>query len=37
MNKSLETVVVDFDAATSINQTADGKYELNPVLKIKSN
>jgi hypothetical protein len=37
MNKNLETVVIDFDAATSINKTADGKYELNPVLKVKSN
>jgi hypothetical protein len=37
MNKNLETLVVDFDAATSISQTADGKYELNPVLKVKTN
>jgi hypothetical protein len=37
MNKNLETLVVDFDAATSIVQTVDGRYELNPVLKVKSN
>lgn len=32
---SLETVLIDFDAALSIFQTGTGEYKLKPVLKIK--
>jgi hypothetical protein len=32
---SLETILIDFDAALSIFQTGTGEYKLKPVLKIK--
>jgi hypothetical protein len=35
MRGSLDSLVVDFDAALSIHQTGTGKYMLKPVLKIK--
>jgi hypothetical protein len=35
LNASLETVLIDFDAALSIFQTGTGDYKLKPVLKIK--
>lgn len=35
LNATLENVVVDFDAALSIQQAGNGKYMLKPVLKIK--
>jgi hypothetical protein len=35
LSASLETVLIDFDAALSIFQTGTGDYKLKPVLKIK--
>ncbi len=35
LSASLETIVIDFDAALSIFQTGTGDYKLKPVLKIK--
>jgi Domain of unknown function (DUF4382) len=32
---SIETVIIDFDAALSIHQVGTGDYKLKPVLKIK--
>jgi hypothetical protein len=37
MNKNIETLTVDFDAATTLVETSDGKFELRPVLKVKAN
>ena len=34
-DNSLETLLVDFDAALSIHQTGTGAYQLKPVLKLK--
>jgi hypothetical protein len=33
--ESIETLVVDFDAALSVHQTGNGNYQLRPVLRIK--
>jgi uncharacterized membrane protein len=35
LNASLDSLVVDFDAASSILQTGAGDYKLKPVLKLK--
>jgi hypothetical protein len=35
LNASLETLVIDFDAALSIIQQGNGDYKLKPVLKVK--
>jgi Domain of unknown function (DUF4382) len=35
LNASLDSLVIDFDAALSILQTGNGDYKLKPVLKIK--
>ena len=35
LNGSLNTLLIDFDAALSIYQTGNGSYQLKPVLKIK--
>lgn len=35
MSGSLDSLVIDFDAALSIHETGNGKYMLKPVLKIK--
>jgi Domain of unknown function (DUF4382) len=35
LSASLETLLIDFDAALSIFQTGTGEYKLKPVLKIK--
>jgi hypothetical protein len=35
LQASLETLIIDFDAALSIFQTGAGEYKLKPVLKIK--
>lgn len=35
LNATLNTIVVDFDAALSVKQTGPGTYTLRPVLKIK--
>ncbi len=35
LNASLDSLVIDFDAALSILQTGTGEYKLKPVLKIK--
>ncbi|HEY6503839.1 MAG TPA: DUF4382 domain-containing protein [Chitinophagaceae bacterium] len=35
LNASLDSLVIDFDAALSIIQTGTGEYKLKPVLKIK--
>ncbi len=34
LNATLNTLIIDFDAALSINKEADG-YKLRPVLKVK--
>jgi hypothetical protein len=35
LNASLDSLIIDFDAALSIIQTGTGEYKLKPVLKIK--
>lgn len=35
LNASLETLLIDFDAALSIHQVGNGDYKLKPVLKLK--
>lgn len=35
LNASLDSLLIDFDAALSIHQTGNGEYKLKPVLKIK--
>ena len=35
LNATLDSLVIDFDAALSILQTGNGEYKLKPVLKIK--
>ena len=35
LNGSLDSLVIDFDAALSIHQLGNGDYQLKPVLKIK--
>jgi hypothetical protein len=35
LNASVDSLVIDFDAALSIIQTGTGEYKLKPVLKIK--
>lgn len=35
LNNSLDSLLIDFDAALSIFQTGNGSYQLKPVLKIK--
>lgn len=35
LNATLDSLVIDFDAALSIHQTGNGNYMLKPVLKIK--
>lgn len=35
LNGSLDSLLIDFDAALSIHQTGAGVYQLKPVLKIK--
>ncbi len=35
LNASLDSLLIDFDAALSIHQTGAGVYQLKPVLKIK--
>ena len=35
LNGSLDSLLIDFDAALSIHQTGNGTYMLKPVLKIK--
>jgi hypothetical protein len=35
LNASLDSLIIDFDAALSVIQTGTGEYKLKPVLKIK--
>ena len=35
LNGTLDSLLIDFDAALSIHQTGNGTYQLKPVLKIK--
>lgn len=35
LQETLETIVIDFDAALSVKQEGNGDYKLRPVLKIK--
>jgi hypothetical protein len=35
LNATLDSLLIDFDAALSVHQTGNGKYMLKPVLKIK--
>lgn len=35
LNGTLDSLLIDFDAALSIHQTGSGAYQLKPVLKIK--
>jgi hypothetical protein len=35
LNASIDSLIIDFDAALSILQTGTGEYKLKPVLKIK--
>ncbi len=35
LNGTLETLLIDFDAALSIHQTGQGNYQLRPVLRIR--
>lgn len=35
LNGSIDSLLIDFDAALSIHQTGAGEYKLKPVLKIK--
>lgn len=35
LNASLETVIIDFDAALSVHKDGTGDYKLRPVLKVK--
>jgi Domain of unknown function (DUF4382) len=35
LSATLETIIIDFDAALSIFQTGAGVFKLKPVLKIK--
>jgi len=36
LNETLETIVIDFDAALSVTKDGTGDYKLRPVLRIKS-
>ena len=36
LNKSVEDIIVDFDADLSVHQTGNGNYILKPVLRIKN-
>lgn len=35
LNATLETLIIDFDAASSVKLETDGSYKLRPVLKVK--
>lgn len=35
LNATLETIIIDFDAALSVTKEGNGDYKLRPVLKIK--
>lgn len=35
LNGTLDSLLIDFDAALSVHQTGTGEYQLKPVLKIK--
>lgn len=35
LNETLETIIIDFDAALSVTKEGTGDYKLRPVLKIK--
>jgi hypothetical protein len=35
LNETLETIIIDFDAALSVTKTGAGDYKLRPVLRIK--
>ena len=35
LNATLETIIIDFDAALSVKKEGNGDYKLRPVLKIK--
>ena len=35
LNASLDSLVIDFDAALSVHKTVDGLYQLRPVIKLK--
>ncbi|MGB3090332.1 MAG: DUF4382 domain-containing protein, partial [Chitinophagaceae bacterium] len=35
LNGSLDSLLIDFDAALSIHQTGVGTYQLKPVLKVQ--
>ncbi len=35
LNGTLDSLLIDFDAALSIHQTGNGSYQLKPVLKVK--
>lgn len=35
LNETLETIIIDFDAALSVTKTGTGDYKLRPVLRIK--
>ena len=35
LNGSIDSILIDFDAALSVHQTGAGDYQLRPVLKIK--
>lgn len=35
LNETLETIIIDFDAALSVKKEGSGDYKLRPVLKIK--
>lgn len=35
LNGSIDSILIDFDAALSVHQTGTGDYQLRPVLKIK--
>ena len=35
LNKNIESVVLDFDAALSVVELGKGNYQLNPVIKLK--
>lgn len=35
LEKSIETVIIDFDAALSVHEEGTGDYKLRPVLKVK--
>lgn len=35
LNATLETIIIDFDAALSVHKDGTGDYKLRPVLKVK--